>query len=159
MSVNTERAIQLLGNNIPAVQVAAAVGCTESYLSQLISVPEIAERISAIRYESLQQATARDSKLDSMEDKILTQLERAMPTVLKPMELLKALQVVNNAKRRGLTPAEQTSQLQSAQISLTLPTQVIKNFTVNVNNQVVGAGSQELVTATLAAVAAMTGKH
>ena len=159
MAVNTERAIQLLGNNIPAVQVAAAVGCTESYLSQLISTPEIAERISAIRYESLQQATARDSKLDSMEDKILTQLERAMPTVLKPMELLKALQVVNNAKRRGLTPSEQTSQLQSAQISRTLPTQVIKNFTVNVNNQVVGAGSQELVTATLAAVAAMTGKH
>ena len=150
--INTDRALALLGQGLPAVQVAAAVGCTESYISQLISQPEFAASLASLRYEALQSATARDSKYDAIEDRLLAQLDRSVAMLVKPMEITRVLSIINAAKRRGCAaPIDATTQ-PSTQVTLILSQHSVKNFTVNTNNQVVSSGTQNLITATLGAV-------
>lgn len=155
-TVNTERAIALLGQGIPAVQVAAALQCSESYISQLISDESISSRISELRYDALQKHNERDAFYDSLEDKAAKQLERILPTMCKPGEILNAVRTINSLKRRGSSNPDVVTAASSTHVTLVMPSQTIKNFTLNVNNQIVGAGAQELVTATLGAVAAMS---
>ena len=63
----------------------------------------------------------------------------------KPMEIVKAFQIVNGAKRRGQSaPASITNQQNLTQINI--PTSIVNKFTVNINNQVTQAGNQDLLT-------------
>ena len=140
-----ERALKLLGNGVSQEATAAALGVTPSYITQLISIPEFAEKVSELRYESLQKHNERDSEYDSAEDALLKKLHGSIPLLIRPMEILRAIQVINNAKRRGVSSPESITNKQT-QVTLLMPTQLIQKFTQNINNQVVSISGQELVT-------------
>jgi hypothetical protein len=61
------------------------------------------------------------------------------------MEILKAIQVINAAKRRGQSTPESITQ-QTTILQLNLPTSIINHYSINAQNMVVQAGDQELVT-------------
>ena len=143
--MSRERALQLLGSGVPAESVASALGVTASYISQLLSEPEFKEAVSELRFTSLQRHNERDLKLDSLEDQLITKLENSLAYCCKPMELVKAFQVVNGAKRRGSSMPDHITNTQNI-VQLILPIQVINKFTTNTQNQVVCAGDQELLT-------------
>jgi hypothetical protein len=63
----------------------------------------------------------------------------------KPMEILKAIQIINQAKRRGTSTPEAILEKREV-VSLVMPVQIINRFTTNIQNQVIQAGSQELLT-------------
>ena len=65
--------------------------------------------------------------------------------MMKPMEIMKAMQVLNSMKRRRV-PATDTALQKSEVVPLALPNIIVNKFTVNINNQVVKAGEQSLVT-------------
>ena len=140
-----ERALALLGQGIPAVQVAAACGVSESAISQLLADDEFAKQVADLRFTNLQRFNERDSKYDSIEDKLMQKLEQNIPMMFKPMEILKAVQVINSAKRRGSSAPEHTVNQQTI-VNVMLPTQIVQKFTVNPQNQVTRAGEQELLT-------------
>lgn len=140
-----ERILNLLGSGVAAEQVAAAVGVSASYVSQLLSTDEFSAAVSELRYKSLQKHNERDSSLDSLEDKILEKMHQSLPLVMRPLELTRMLQVVNAAKRRGTSAPDSILQKQEV-VTLTLPPVIINKFTTNIQNQVVQAGHQELVT-------------
>lgn len=144
-SSTEERALQLLGSGIAASSVAAALGVTESRISQLLSREDFAQKVSNLRYENLQKHNLRDSAYDSLEDKLLYKLEKSIPLMFKPETLLNAIKVVNGAKRRGQSAPEQVINQQNI-VNLVLPAIITEKFTVNVNNQVIRAGEQELHT-------------
>jgi len=141
----TERALALLGANVNPTQVAAALGVELSRISQLLSDAEFAAQVSALRFETLHKHNARDNEYDSLEDTLIERLRDCLPMMHRPMEVLKAIAVINAAKRRGVSAPEMLHQ-QAAVLQLVMPTQIINHFTKNINNQVVRIGERDLIT-------------
>ena len=144
-SSTEERAIVLLGAGVPAENVASALGVNPSRIAQLLSDENFAEKVTVLRFQNLQKHNARDSAYDDLEDELVNKLKRSLPLMIKPETILKAIAVVNGAKRRGQASPDQVTNQQNI-VNLTLPQTMINKFTVNVNNQVVKAGEQELLT-------------
>lgn len=140
-----ERALSLLGSGIAAEQVAAALGVTSSRIAQLLSVDVFSKQVAELRYTNLQAHNVRDNAYDSLEDRLLEKLNRAMPLIFKPRDIIDALTKVNGAKRRGQSAPAQVNN-QTNVINLVLPTVLAEKFSVDMNNQVTRAGEQELQT-------------
>lgn len=140
-----DRALALLGQGLGPEAVAAAVGVTVSRISQLLSQTEFAARVTELRYENLAKHNTRDNAYDSLEDTLVEKLKENLPFMMRPMEILKAISVVNAAKRRGSSAPESITSQQTV-VQLVMPTQILQSFTTNINNQVIKAGSQDLVT-------------
>lgn len=140
-----DRALVLLGSGVPATSVAAALGVSESRVSQLLANKEFANQVATLRYDNLQQHNTRDASYDTLEDSLLEKLSKSLPLLFRPADILKAIQVVNAAKRRGQSTPEQVTNQQNI-VTLVLPAQITQKFTTNINNQVVRAGEQELIT-------------
>jgi len=150
-SATTARAIALLGQGLSPSVVASALGVTDSRISQLLSDPQVAAEVQKARFENLQQSTEIDSKYNALEGKLLEKLERVLPLITKPRDLLNAINTVNGAKRRGQS-APDTDALQAKIVNLTLPKIVQQHFITNINQQVTevrdeSGNSQTLVTA------------
>lgn len=141
----SSRALTLLGQGIPASVVAATCGVSESRISQLVSDPVFAAQVAELRFSSLQKHNERDSKYDTMEDALIDKLRDLLPLMMRPMEVLKAIQVINAAKRRGASSPDQVVQQQTF-INLSIPTTLIQKFQINSNNHVTQAGEQTLLT-------------
>ena len=140
-----DKALSLLGSGVSSEATAAALGVTAGRISQLLSQKAFSDQVAALRYESLQEHNQRDAEYDSLEDRLLIKLNKAVPLMIKPDTIMKALQVVNNAKRRGQSAPEQTANTKNI-VNLILPTHVAQQFTKNINNQITKAGDQELLT-------------
>lgn len=145
LSITEERALALLGQGLQPEVVATAIGVSKSAISQLLSQDEFSKLVAAARYENLAAHTQRDNKYDSLEDQILDRLKDSLSMIFDPMKLAKLLQIVNGAKRRG-SGVQELPQGQATVLNLTMPTQIIQHFVKNINNQVVRAGAQDLVT-------------
>lgn len=139
------KALTLLGQGVSPQQVAAALGVSQSRISQLLSDPEFVAEIATLRYESLQKHNARDAKYDELEDSLLKRLSDCLPLMYKPAEILKAVQIINAAKRRG-SDAPLEAPASSVVVNITLPAVAVTKFVTNIHNQVIQAGSQELLT-------------
>lgn len=140
-----ERALTLLGQGLGPEVVASAVGVTVSRISQLLSTPEFSAQVADLRYKNLSKHNERDNAYDRMEDTLLQKLQDLLPFMVRPMEVLKAIQVINAAKRRGSSAPESITNQQTV-VQLVMPTQIINRYTLNSNNQVITAGQQDLVT-------------
>lgn len=145
LSSSESRALSLLGQGINPEMTASAVGLSVSRISQLLSDPEFAAQVSDLRYKNLAKHNERDAAYDSLEDTLLTRLRDLLPFMMKPMEVLKAIQVINAAKRRGASAPDSIISQQEV-INLIMPVQIINQFSVNSSNQVIKAGQQELIT-------------
>ena len=139
------RALSLLGQGIIPEQAAAAAGLSPSRISQLLSQEEFAARVAELRFENLSKHNERDAAYDRLEDSLIEKMKDCLPLMMRPGEILKAIQVINAAKRRG-SSAPQSITEQHTVINLIMPQQILNKFTINPNNQVVQAGEQSLVT-------------
>lgn len=144
-SATESRALKLLGSGYTPATVAAACGVTESRISQLLSEDGFAEEVATLRFQSLEKYNEIDSTYDTLEKKLLKQLEDVLPLLMRPLEIAKVLGVLNAAKRRGATAPEQIHS-QSTVVNLVMPNVIVQKFTTNINNQVIQAGEQTLET-------------
>lgn len=146
---NAGRALELLGAGTSNQIVAATLGVSDSYISQLLSEDEFKEQVIALRYEHLSRHNSRDAKYDAMEDKLLESLEKTLGLLYDPMKILKAISVINAAKRRGEESPEAMAQNNTI-VNLTLPNAVMQRFKVTQNSEglIIEAGDQSLITAT-----------
>lgn len=135
MSTSTSVAA-LLSHNMKRVDIAAELGLTPSAITQA------AAKLPA--REATEDEAALDQSYDSLEAKLLKQLDRTVPLLMRPMEIAKVLAVVNSAKRRGGSLATATAA--PTVLSLNLPVAIQNRFVMNSSNQVVSAGDQDLVT-------------
>lgn len=154
-NITEERALKLLGDsNLNPTIVANALGVTVARISQLLAEDDFAQEVSRRRFASLQSHNDRDAKIDKVEDKLLDRMEKLLPTLYKPGDVLKAFQIFNQAKRRGTTDPNSGAIAQTV-VPLQLPSTVIQNYQVKVdiNNNVISAGEQSMLTASLGDVA------
>lgn len=137
-SGNKGKILDLLGNGIGPEAVAAAIGVSPSYISQLLSQKEFAMAVTARRYNTLQQHNIRDSKLDKLEDALIKKMEDLLPMMFKPAEVMRAFQLVNGAKRRGTGASQEANTIINGQVvNLVIPPQLVHHFTRDINNQVI----------------------
>ena len=143
-STHSEKLLSYLASGVTQSQAALALGITPSAVTQLIEQPEFSARLQELREEQLKRSSAIDEKYDSIEAKLLDQLEKTIPLLMRPGEIANVLTRVNQAKRRGsaVTAPQAPTQI----IQLNLPVAIQNRFTLNSQNQVVQAGAQDLVT-------------
>jgi len=139
------RILEMLGNGLAPNVVSSALGVSESYISQLLSEESFSQQVTGLRYANLQAATTRDRSYDAIEDALITKMQDLLPMMYKPMEVLRAITVINAAKRRGADAPDNTVIHQTI-VSLTLPSVATSRFITNSANQVIEAGNQELIT-------------
>lgn len=140
-----ERALVLLGSGVQAEAAANALGVTPSRIAQLLSEKQFSGKVAELRYENLQRHNKIDSAYDTLEEKLLKKLDDKLFLLMKPESIIRALHVVNQAKRKGqAAPTEVTSQ--QTVVTLVLPKIIPEKFSININNQVTRAGEQELLT-------------
>ena len=143
---NTEdRALTLLGSGVSAEATANALGVSPSRISQLLSDQTFSNKVATLRYENLQRHNVRDNKYDSIEDELLDKLEKSLAFIMKPQDILRAINTINSAKRRGQSAPDQVINQQNI-VNVVLPEVIAQRFTVNIDNQVTRAGGQELLT-------------
>lgn len=140
-----ERALALLGSGVNGEQVAAALGVTPGRIAQLLSEKHFSAKVADLRYATLQSHNVRDGVYDSLEDRLLGKLEKALPLLIKPESILNAMKIVNGAKRRGQSAPQQVTNQQNI-VNLVLPIVITEKFSIDLNNQVIKAGDQELLT-------------
>jgi hypothetical protein len=139
------RALTLLGSGIAPETVAASLGVSVSRISQLLSDESFAAEVATLRFESLQKHNTRDSSYDTLEDALLEKMQDCIPLMHRPMEILKAISVINAAKRRGSSAPESIIEKQSI-INLTVPVQIIQKFQTNIQGQVTSINDTSLLT-------------
>jgi hypothetical protein len=140
-----DRARELLGNGIAPEQVASALGITSARISQLLSEPEFMAEVAELRFNNLQQHNQLDAKYLDIENTLVERLADCLPMMYKPQEILRAIQVINGAKRRGTSAPEHITMTQTV-INLNLPNVAIEKFRANGQNQIMSVGNQDLVT-------------
>lgn len=130
------RALELLGQGISPEHTSQAVGLSPSRISQLLSDENFAARVAELRFESLEKHNKRDANYDDLEDKLIEKMRDCLPLMVRPGEVLKAIQVINAAKRRGSSAPSSLTEKQTI-VTLVMPTQIINKFSLNSHNQVV----------------------
>ena len=145
VSVTESRALSLLGSGIAPHTVAASLGISQSRISQLLSDENFAAQVAELRFKSLAKHNEHDDKLDLMENDLIEKLKDCLPLMHRPMEIIKAIQVINSAKRRGASTPEAIVEKQTV-IQLVVPVQIINKFQTNMQGQVVSVGEQNLLT-------------
>lgn len=145
VSVTESRALKLLGDGIAPHTVAASLGISVSRISQLLSDESFAAQVAELRYKNLAKHNERDEQYDTLEEDLIEKLKDCLPLMHRPMEILKAIQVINAAKRRGASAPEALVEKQSI-VQLVVPVQIINKFQTNIDGQVVTVGEQNLLT-------------
>lgn len=140
-----DRALQLLGSGVNQEAVASALGVSPSYISQLLADENFAKQVTQIRFETLSKHSARDAGYDDIEDLLQQKLKKSLALIIKPRDILDAIKTINGAKRRGHDNPDNLTDHNNL-VQITMPVQIIQKFTTNVNNQVIKAGEQELLT-------------
>lgn len=140
-----EKALALLGSGVAAEQVASALGVSPGRISQLLAEETFSQAVAGLRYDALQQHNKRDDRYDRLEDTLMDKLDKAMPLLIRPGDIINALTKVNNATRRGQSAPTQVNNQQNI-VTLVMPTIIVDKFTTNAQNQVTSAGDQDLST-------------
>lgn len=139
------RAVALLASGIAASKVAEALGVSASRISQLMEDQSFKEALASARFESLNRHNVADARLDSLESRIVEKIEDVIDMVHNPMQLTRMFSAVNMAKRRGTSSLADLPD-SGAIVQLNMPTRIVNNFQLNISNQVIKAGGEDLLT-------------
>lgn len=145
MAISTDQIQELLGQGLSNEVVATAVGCTTSYITQLMSEDTFLQKVIALRAANLQANTKRDRSIDSLEDRLIEKFSDMIPYITKPMEILAAMRTTNAMIRRGVSSTDSTVINQTV-VNLTMPTNIMQNFVKNSQGEVVEVAGKTLVT-------------
>ena len=154
---NKEKILKLLGDGHPPEVVSSAVGCTPSYVSQLLADENFALEVSKLRMAKLARYSDQDSIYDEMESKLAKMLKDVIPFMTDPMKIFKILQGINAMKRRSQSSNENILNQQTV-VQLSMPTIIKQKFEINVNSQVVKVGDQSMTTIQTGSLAALVEK-
>lgn len=141
-----DKILELLGAGLGPAVVASTLGITESRISQLLAQEAFATKVIAARLARVKGTVDRDNKWDKIEDALLEKLENIIVFIADPMKIIRMLQVVNAAKRRGAGAMEgQGAASAGTIVQITGPARVLMQFITNGNNEVIDVNGRSLV--------------
>lgn len=140
-----DRIIEMLGNGIPATNVAAALGCSDSLVSQILSEEGVSEQVSSLRAARFQEFAEQDSSLEAAEQIALNKVKALIPFMTKPSEAARVYGILNAAKRKTGAAANNTG-LPNTIVQLQLPEAARVSFTLSSDKQVVEIEGRSMAT-------------
>jgi hypothetical protein len=129
------------------VEIATIVGCDPSYVSQVKAQREV--EIAEKRILSNLSGIRRDNRIDELEDKALEKLGDMLGMMFKPMEVLRAAQVLNGMTRRtqGMAGEREASTGETV-VRITLPSHVheaVVGIKLNTSREVVEVNGRQML--------------
>ena len=103
------RILELLASNVPPANVAQAVGCSPSYISQLLTDEDFVAELSSRRVAATESDIHFDKSLNSLEDLLVERLHLMLPTIIDPMKAVRALKDISSVRRRAEASALPTT--------------------------------------------------
>lgn len=148
--IDKDRGLKLLGSGLGPVDVATALGCDPSFISQWLMDDAFRANVLALRMESLHLQTKRDREIDSIEDELIEKLKENIKYMVKTNDIIRAFAILNNAKRRGAASGGDLHLHQNV-LSITLPEAAREKLLpkTNAHGEVVQVGEQITTTANL----------
>ena len=143
-STHSAQLLSLFEQGVTPAEISRALGITPGAVTQLMQSEDLAPKISEIREAQLARSASLDIRYDNIEERLADQLERTIPMLLKPEQILNALEKVNRMKRRGISLTNNAAPAQV--VHLHLPATMIAKVTTNISNQVISVGGQQLIT-------------
>lgn len=150
MAVNIDKIKALLGQGLPNETVASAVGCSASYITQLLADELFSAEVQELKIKRLSNQTDLDDRAERIEGKLLEAIEAAIDHngFIKPRDALMAYRVINGGKRRGAGKDIAGGQHGGQVVPLVLPVQVFQHLTIASNGEVVGVNGKSTATIT-----------
>ncbi len=102
-----DRIVELAGANVPNHIIASTVGCDASYVTQILSKEQNAERVAELRGHRAAKMIERDGKIEQIEDLALDRALQLVPMQTDVMKVARIFQVFNGAKKssdHGINP-------------------------------------------------------
>lgn len=149
-----DQAKKLLSRGLPQSVVANAIGCTESYISQLMADESFAAEVNAARIASIEKDAGRDDVLNEIEDALALKLSKSLAFIIKPQDITRTLQVVNQLKRRD-AGINANLQQQSQIVNVNLPAIIMQNFIRNQQGEITEVDGRSMATLSPAALTNM----
>lgn len=146
MSLNKDYAITLLAQGVGTSQVAAAIGCDDSYVSQLKADPEVQRQIAERTAQTTIQDVKFDDTLERAEMLALEKIEKNLPFATLG-QAMAAFRTLNGARRRkdgGIT----TENITAVTVNLTLPASSIPQYITNSRSEIVEVEGKTMISAT-----------
>ena len=129
--------------------IASRLNISASYVSQLLQEEELRAKVTKAQLEVLDSRTQRDAQYDAIEDIILEKTKKIASSLYKPQDILRALQAINKAERRGASSqqlAEITRAQESSVITLDLPERVKSRVVKSQTKEIVSVDGRVLIT-------------
>lgn len=147
LSPNELRMMNLLGNGITQEIVAQTCGVSPSLVSQMMATEGFASLVNKLRFEKLQATSEIDGRYDSMESQLQTKMEKVIPMLIKPRDILDFATRLNQMKRRNPGATTPQDSQKNIVLNLSLPTAIINKLVIDPNtNRVIEANGQEMLT-------------
>lgn len=140
-----EHAIQLLAQGIPTSQVAAAVGVSDSYISQLKADEEVQRAISEKQAAHSIADSNFDDTLERAESLALEKIEKNLPFA-NMGQALAAFRILNGARRRKDEVLQKDTAI-SVTVNLTLPANNIPRYITNQANEIIEVEGKTMLSA------------
>lgn len=140
-----EHAIQLLAQGIPTSQVAAAVGVSDSYISQLKADEEVQRAISEKQAAHSIADSNFDDTLERAESLALEKIEKNLPFA-NMGQALAAFRILNSARRRKDEVLQKDTAI-SVTVNLTLPANNIPRYITNSANEIIEVEGKTMLSA------------
>ena len=142
-----EHAINLLAQGIPTSQVAAAVGVSDSYISQLKADEEVQRQIAEKQAAHSIADSNFDSTLERAEAMALEKIEKNLPFA-NMGQALAAFRILNSARRRKDELIQKDTAV-SVTVNLTLPANNIPRYITNQANEIVEVEGKTMLSASV----------
>lgn len=140
-----EHAINLLAQGIPTSQVAAAVGVSDSYISQLKADEEVQRQIAEKQAAHSIADSNFDNTLARAEELALEKIEKNLPFA-NMGQALAAFRILNGARRRKDDLVQKDSTV-SVTVNLTLPANNIPRYITNQANEIIEVEGKTMISA------------
>ncbi len=145
-STTRNQALQLLAQNVAPSQVAAALGVTESAISQLLSQEDFSAELESVRVAATAEDLRYDERLDTAESDALANIEGKL-RFANMQQSLQAFKILNTARRRkeSRVAAQQTGG--GVVVNITLPTAIVPQYVTNPKNEIIEVEGKTMVSA------------
>lgn len=147
MNINKEHAITLLAQGISTSQVAAAIGCDDSYISQLKADPEVQQKIAEMGATQTIADVTFDSTLERAEMLALEKIEKNLPFATLG-QAMAAFRTLNGARRRKDGVAIAVNAGTTINVNLTLPAAALPRYVTNSQSEIVEVEGKTMISAT-----------
>lgn len=148
-----DRTARLLASGMKASTVAALVGCSASYISQLIADPDFKEYVGHLIQQTALEVVEEDEERKSYADKLAGAEHTLLDKIIERAPLMEdrllaqALHIVGN--RRDAMEAQKLKLLPHAQqgetkvyVEITIPAQCAPELTISNTGEIISIGSR-----------------